>query len=144
MQSPALKVKEALYTALNGNVSYENKPIPVYSVVPDNVADKYIYLKEVVANNQDAKDRFISEGYFQIQVFTAFNTNAGSQAAALSISNTIINILQPQIGATLDLGANFNNVYLYRENSTGFSEDDLTRKIERRVLRFRFLIEELT
>jgi len=143
MQSPAQKIKEAVFAALNGNITYQGRDIPVYSVLPKNVAGMYVYIDEVVETNQDLKDRFMTEGYFQIQVFTSFNTNAGSQGPVLGISNEVCNLLQPMIGGTLDLSPIFNNAYLYRENISAFSEDDQTRKIERRVLRFRFLVEEI-
>ena len=143
MRSPEQKIKEALYLTLNNNITYNGGVVPVYTVVPDSVGSHYIFIAEVNEENADLKDRFMTAGYFVVQIFTAFNTTAGSQLAMLSIANDVLNAIQPTVGAILDLSPNFKNTYLYRENSLGFSEDDKTRKIERKVLRFRFQVEQL-
>lgn len=94
MKDPAHELILALYTALNGNVTYSATAIPIYSLPvswEDRPADQYVRIGEVKYDMDGSpKDGNISEGTVEIWVETFFiGKDVGSKVPMNDIANTI-------------------------------------------------------
>lgn len=97
MKDPSNVILQALYTALNGNVSYGGNAIPVYSRIiewGDRTVDQMIQLAEVRLGEDGAKDTYISRGTVDIYVDTFFTgKNEGSWVPVNAISSSISQLI---------------------------------------------------
>lgn len=143
MKDPGVSVYTALYDLLNGNVTVGAKTLPVYSFVPNDVQDGYVYLSEFSFNEDDTKDRFMSLGNMQIQIALPIEGPKGSRKELQEFSNVVLNLIRPNVNSKLDLAPNFSNPYLYAQSVRDFTnifDDDRTL---RKVIQLVIGIEEL-
>lgn len=133
MKDPSEKVLQAIYTALNGNVTVSGNTLPVYTVIPDSVENGYIYISDYTLSDDSLKDRFWTIGNVQIQIALNKADTGGSVKVLQQYSTEVLNALTPNVNSVLDLTPNFTNTYLYTQNittiSTLFSNDSTIRKV---------------
>lgn len=143
MKDPGDKVYTAVFTALDGNVTVGATTLPVYSFIPDNVNDGYVYLSEFEARENDAKDRFMWFGNLQIQIALPVVGPSGSRKELQQFSDVVVNLLRPNVNSTLDLTPDFINTYLYTQSIRDFLnlfDDDRTL---RKVIQLTLGIEQV-
>jgi predicted type IV restriction endonuclease len=101
MKDPTDKLMTALYSALNGNVSYGGSSIPVYTRVidwSDRTCDQYIQIADVLLDEDGTKDAYISNGDVSIIVDTFFTgKKEGSWTPANSIASSITELIDDVI-----------------------------------------------
>jgi len=143
MKDPSDELIGALYTALNGNVTYDSTSIPIYTMVvswEDRPADQYVQLGEVKYNmNMSPKDANISEGTVEIYVDTFFiGKNVGSKVPMNDIANTIGGLIDQAFtltSFTMTLGrVEFMEEFDYELDPSG--------TVFRKLITYSFIIEE--
>lgn len=142
MKSPSKELQTAYFTALNGNISYGGDNVPVYDVVPNNVAYPYIHLQDQIVNVQpQTKDTYITEVIFQIDIVTGFEGAYGGKSQAYDISNDVMDTIINR-GSYLSL-TNFNLFQCSLDLSSMVTTQTDTHILYINRIRFRNLIEEL-
>ena len=143
MKDPGVSVYTALYNLLNGNVTVGAKTLPVYSFIPDDVADGYVYLSEFSYTEDDLKDRFMNLGNMQIQIALPISGPKGSRKELQQFADVVLNLIRPNVNSKLDLSPDFSNPYLYAQSVRDFTnifDDDRTL---RKVIQLVIGIEQL-
>ena len=138
------KLYSAIFTLLSGNVSYDGNQIPVYSVVPQDVQNDYIYIADNNINEDETKDRFIQNGYINIQVVTRYDHGGFSDKKLNSVAAQVKDLLKATKTAVLDLSPDFNCTVWYLENDLKDYSLEQVEHASRRVLRYRFETEQIT
>ena len=90
MKDPTGELLTAFATAL-GSVAYNSKTWPVYTVQPPKGKRNYIYLSDLVLNENMAKDIYIFSGVIGIQISSIKDKN--SRVAVNSLANSILVLL---------------------------------------------------
>lgn len=132
IQKPILK---ALYSLLS------TQSVPVYSLVPDDVSQPFIYIGDIVSEPYDTKCNFHRNGTVNVEVFYKLTEADGSLDAMLDTMQHVKNILQP----TPDFVPDVTNDGLaisqwdldYEEMPMPFTDD---RRLLTAVLQYGFLI----
>jgi len=133
----------ALFSSLNGNITYQGQTIPVFELVPQSAQNDYIYLADLNLSESSAKDRFMQNGYINIQIITRLQHDGSSNVKLDNICNQVKQALKPTITAVPSLSPNFNCTFFYLENDIkDYSLEDV-EQVTRRILRFRIEVEEL-
>lgn len=104
MRDPSGDIVQAIYDAINGNVTYNSVTIPVY-VVPvaweDRTCDQYIRIAEVRFTEDGAKDLPVAKGSIDLYVTTFFTgKNEGSKVPMNSISNQVTQLIDQVFSLT--------------------------------------------
>ena len=143
MKDPSQELLDALYTALNGNVSHASIATPVYTRVKeweDRTCDQYIHMAEVrYTMDGSPKDGDLSEGTVDIFVDTFYTgKNEGSKEPMNSIAN--------QIGQLIDQGfslTSFTQVLGRISEMEDFDyELDPQGVVFRKLITYSFIIEQ--
>lgn len=143
MKDPSHELLGALYTALNGNVTYNSITIPIYSMVEsqeDLTADQYIQLGGVSYNmDMSPKDGNISEGTVDIYVDTFFiGKGIGSNVPKNNIAN--------QVGQLIDQSFSLSSFTQVLGRVSGMEdfdhELDPAGTVFRKLITYSFIIEE--
>jgi hypothetical protein len=142
MKDPSDELLDALYTALNTNVSYGGVDVPVYTRViswEDRPSDQYIQISEVRMIENGPKDAKITEGTVDIFVDTFFTgKDEGSKVPMNSISNSSTLL----IDTTFSLSS-FTQVLGRVESLEDFDyELDPQGAVFRKLITYSFIIEE--
>ena len=149
MKDPSEKIREAIYTALNGNLSYNAQNVDVFSDPADDdlsakrTNDFYVYvlIGDQTMEDVSSKDKFHTDNTFIIDIVTGFK-GYGSKAVVNDISSQVLQILTPSRASVLDLGVDFVNTFLYMEWSGPLQEETGTHRVLRKLIRFRLEVEE--
>ena len=143
MKDPGVSVYTALFDLLNGNVTVGATTLPVYSFIPDNVQNGYVYLSEFAYTEDDLKDRFMNLGNMQIQIALPISGPKGSRKELQQFADVVLNLIRPNVNSKLDLAPDFSNPYLYAQSVRDFTnifDDDRTL---RKVIQLVIGIEQL-
>jgi len=143
MKDPGVSVYTALFDLLNGNVTVGATTLPVYSFIPDDVQDGYVYLSEFAYTEDDLKDRFMNLGNMQIQIALPISGPKGSRKELQQFADVVLNLIRPNVNSKLDLAPDFSNPYLYAQSVRDFTnifDDDRTL---RKVIQLVIGIEQL-
>lgn len=112
MKNPADELQTAIYTALNGQITFDGSTVPVYDKTPNrpwNTAKTYdVWVQidtPVMTPFAGTKDRFISNFVANINILALYepNSNAGGQKVVNLISDQIMSLLIQRGGSTLSL-----------------------------------------
>ena len=133
----------ALYSSLNGNISYQGETIPVFELLPQSAQNDYIYLAELNLNEASAKDRFMQNGYINIHIISRLDGDAGSYKKLDNICNQVKGLLKSSVTAVPSLTPNFNCTFFFLENDIKDYSLETVEHVTRRILRYRFEVEEL-
>jgi len=142
MKDPSDELISALYTALNGNVTYGGAAVPVY-VVPvewdDLTVERYIRIAEVRWGDASPKDSNICDGTIDIYVDTFFTgKNAGSKKPMNSIANDASVLIHQTFSLT-----SFTQVLGRVESMEDFDyELDPQGLVFRKLITYQFITEE--
>jgi hypothetical protein len=142
MIDPSTDILQAVYTALNGNLSYDGVNYPVYTFAPKSESYNYVVLSEIDLFDASMKQRdFDLEGTLLIDVVTVNAPDNASMLASNSINSQILTLLIKQ-----DLPmTSFNfTVTPFLDTSNSVKEETETAVICRRLTRLRFWIQQKT
>ena len=143
MKDVSDKLYSSLYSLLSGNVSYGGEDILVAEFLPQSVQNDYIYLAELNLNEASAKDRFMQNGYINIQIVTRLQHEASSNKKLDNICNQVKNLLKPTVTSVPSLSPDFNCTFFFLESEIKDYSLEQVEHISRRILRYRMEVEEL-
>lgn len=102
MKDPSDSIRDWVYTALNGTVSYGGSTVPVYSFPTKDASMPYILIGEhFMTGEQGTKDAYITEHELVIEVYTSSTGNRATYAPANSITDSIIQLLRTRTSPTI-------------------------------------------
>ncbi len=129
MKDPIKYIRQAMITALNGNISYNGANVPVYGRVPSSASEPYIKIYSVQTNEADQNaDEFITETLTRIEVVTAFDSDSGGELEVNTIVNDILVIIRTRSSGYFDLSSNDFHVYTCVNEGVTYLEDDRNDK----------------
>ncbi len=129
MKDPIKYIRQAMITALNGNISYDGSNVPVYGRVPSSASEPYIKIYSVQTNEADQNaDEFIAETLTRIEVVTAFDSDSGGELEVNTIVNDILVIIRTRSSGYFDLSSNDFHVYTCVNEGVTYLEDDRNDK----------------
>jgi len=129
MKDPIKYIRQAIITALSGNVSYGGSNVPVYNRVPSSASEPYIKVYSVQTNEADQNaDEFITETLTRIEVVTAFDSDDGGELQMNTIVNDILVLIRTRSNGYFDLSSNDFNVYTCVNEGITYLEDDRNDK----------------
>lgn len=118
--------------------------LPVYSFVPDQTEEPYIFIGEVLQEENNVnKDDFNTINIFSVELYTGTNEWTDSLLIPLGWINDIKIALQPYKGYVMDIGPIFNMVYLRLENDQGLTQGDAVKKIYYCFMQYECEIQQL-
>jgi len=92
-----------IFTVLDGNVSYGGTSYPVYKSIPKTPATVYVWITEVMSDEDGTKDEFVYYGTVQVRVI-----NEGLQRAdkklIQGISGVTRGLLKTTKGSVFSIG----------------------------------------
>lgn len=140
MRDPASKIRKAVYDSLSDVIS-----CAVYNRVPNNASMPYVIIGgQNSSDNQRTKDTFLYEHSILVEIITGNESGAGGDIDADNIADEICVILNPlTISEYIQPASQFKIIVIELESSNAFNEDTETMVINRRLMRFRMIVEEL-
>jgi hypothetical protein len=95
MTDPTQDIMSALYTVLNGNLSYNSVDYPVYTVPPKS-GFNYVLIEDIAIQDDSTKDYYDFNILVTFEVVTSDAHDAGSFVAANNISTDLTTLLVGQ------------------------------------------------
>ena len=138
MKSPETILRDAVFTALDGQVSYNSVVVPVYSGKADPGDNLYIVMEETSSFEGSNKQGFGNEVTMTLEI-VHFQDRATTYKATDSVYNDMMQILLPSVhtpGFTLAAGWQAVKV---RVDTSDFLEQ-AEQTIVRRIIRLKATI----
>jgi hypothetical protein len=146
MKDPIKFIRNAYFTALDGNITYNGSTIPVYDEEADETGgDYYIIISTIVDADLPNKGKFMNEMEVLIDVVSQNNWRVDLVKQIVdAITGKILDRIIPSIGTTnLIENADFQIVDVRKSASQHVPILDTgTKKIVRRLTRFTQIIIE--
>ena len=144
MKDPSYSLRKAIYSRLNGNVSYNAVNVPVYNRVEDAAVYPYILLmSEQVTETDQNRDNYNNDALVTIEVVTRFDSDDGGQKVANIIMNDITVLMRTRTSGYLNLSADGFEVYGTVSDGVNQLEEDYTDHYYfRSILTMRFKVGE--
>lgn len=117
MKHPGLGVIQAVFEALNGNLSYDGNNVPVYSSMPQGVNGYYVYLSAIRNTEDYTKTTFGGRVRFDVKIVAPMFENSGSKIGLYNIASQVTGIMRPTRGGNLSLQDGLSNRLIYQEDS---------------------------
>ena len=137
-------IRKAIYTALNGNISYNSVNIPIFDEAPDEAqSSHYILFSTQTEDDATNNARFVTEGEILLDIVT-IHPSYTTKVVAESISDTIMGILTPTVttrGITLPSGYSLTLFRRERSYSIPMLQSS-TGKVIRKILRYSYRIQQ--
>lgn len=137
-------IRTAIYSALNGNLSYNSINVPIFDEAPTQAQTApYLILSTQTDTNTSNNARNVHEGDILLDIVTIQSAFVNKEIAE-TISNQIQAIIQPTVtGNGLTLAGSYTLTYIRRESSNYLPmlQSD-TAKILRKIIRYQFRIQE--
>ena len=143
MVNQAADIYKSFVTALN-SIVYNANTIPVYSVSPPkNPGAIFIQLGTITTVQEGCKDLFGHECTMDIQIIDESSRNYSSPKIAEEVAGLVQEALLANVLSVVTM-SNFDMIYLRLDNA--FNDAGLfdTDRSYRRILQFRFMIDEKT
>lgn len=140
MRDPNSKIRKAVYDSLNGVISCS-----VYNRVPNNASMPYVIIGgQNTSDNQRTKDTFLYEHSILVEIITGNESGAGGDLDADNIADEICQILNPlTISGYIQPTNLFKIIVIELESSNALNDETETMVINRRLMRFRMIVEQL-
>jgi hypothetical protein len=146
MKDPIKFIRNAYFTALDGNITYNGSTIPIYDEEADETGgDYYIIISTIVDADLPNKGKFMNEMEVLIDVVSQNNWRVDLVKQIVdAITGKILDRIIPSIGTTnLIENADFQIVDVRKSASQHVPILDTgTKKIVRRLTRFTQIIIE--
>lgn len=117
MKHPGLGVIQAVFQALNGNLSYDGNNVPVYSSMPQGVNGYYVYLSAIRNTEDYTKTVFGGRVRFDVKIVAPMFENSGSKIGLYDIASQVTAIMRPTREGNLGLSDGLSNRMIYQEDS---------------------------
>jgi len=135
MRSPETILRDAVYTALSGAVSYNSVIVPVFSAIADPSSDLYIVLEETSSFEQSDKQHFGNDVTLTMEI-VHYQDRAATYVIVDSIYNDMMEILLPTVNVPgFTVAAGWQAVKV-RVDTTDFVEQ-VEQVIVRRIIRLK-------
>ena len=92
-----------IFTVLDGNVSYGGTSYPVYKSIPKTPATVYVWITEVMSDEDGTKDEFVYYGTVQVRVVNEGLQRADKKAIQ-GISGVTRGLLKTTKGSVFSIG----------------------------------------
>jgi len=89
MKDPGIELQKAYYSALDGNVTYNNNTVPVYDVVPAEPTYPYIQLRDKTTTQWSDKTHYGADVTQALSIIERFQGSFGSRDGVYSIQNDV-------------------------------------------------------
>lgn len=141
MRHTGTEIYSAFYDLLNGNVTYGGSTIPVYSGMPANKNEDYIYLEEMTQTDWEGHDRFGTEETFTIQIVCRDKGKVPSKIKVMNIASQVYNLIKPTVYSEVIMD-NFTMTGLQLDNA--FSDNLINDSdfLQRYIMTWRYFISE--
>jgi len=143
MLEPSEKLREAYFTALNGNLTdTASANVPLYDRVPSNVGDKYVFVSDYTCN-----DSLSDKGYYGFEctitlvIVCKYTGDDGGKKEADRIAEQITTLIRTRTG--LSMGSEFSMLTNQLDDSNSFEKQLKGGTESSRVLKFRHLIAQI-
>lgn len=103
--------------------------LPVWSYVPNNTEEPYIFIGDIDTQQLGNKDEFRIGGTFSVELYTGSNEWKGSLETPLEWLYKIKQTLQPNVSSVLELNTIFDMTYLTLEFDSGIQQSTDTKRI---------------
>jgi len=145
MKDPNYSVRKAIYSRLNGNISYNAVNVPVYNRVEDAATYPYILLISDQATETDQnRSDYNNDALVNIEVVTRFDSDDGGQKVANLIMNDITVLMRTRTSGYLDLSSDGFKCYGTVSEGINHLEESLSDHYYfRSILTMRFKVNEL-
>lgn len=146
MKDPVKFIKDAYYNLLDGAVTYNGSPIPVYDEEADPAGNTYYIIISTVTNtDQDVKTKFFSDTQIVIDVVTLLDYQMPKEKEIVDvICGKIMNLVRPT-KETIGISNTSDFQVLGVKQSGGGHQpvlDTGTKKVVRRILIYEQTIVE--
>lgn len=138
MKSPETILRDAVFTALDGQVSYNSVVVPVYSGKADPGDNLYIVMEETSSFEGSNKQGFGNEVTMTLEI-VHFQDRATTYKATDSVYNDMMQILLPSVNTPgFTLAAGWQAVKVRVDTSDFLEQAEQT--IVRRIIRLKATI----
>ena len=139
MKDPSDQIIGAFYTALNGNLSYGSTNWPVYTSSPSGT--DYVLIGDLDLVDASAKIERLHEGTIIVEVVNGGNNKTFSRKKVNDISDDILS----RIAYVYLTMTGFSFVVApYVEAMNTFEETTDTEIVVRKLITFRFIVQQTT
>ena len=131
MRDPRLDIMSTIVSLL------EPMSLPVYTTVPNNEANPFIFLGNVNLSQAINKSEFQITGTIDVELYTGSNSWVGSLLPAYEWLQELKRLLQPNIDFVLPLTD--NHMFIWRMNDdSGFTDITETEKLYVATVQYEF------
>jgi hypothetical protein len=135
LKNASKAIREAYYTALNGNISYGGNNVPVYKNVPvQTMPDHFIEIASIDEVNELNDHKWMRECILTLEVVST-QYQFRDYTVVDEISEDVQQIIIATIGGSLT-DTNFQIGHIQVESSRYLNETDGNRFITRKILQF--------
>lgn len=142
MKDCSNSVRSIYVAALNGNITYNGKNVPVYGQPPFvTVPDQYVIINNIIESDQNTNNSFGNIVEVTIEIYSEQNKN-NNMGQVDSISSQILNILIPDTGIDGFDDSDFEVFPMARTSSTYLPLWEGDNYISRKILTIRNLVNQ--
>lgn len=138
MKFPANILQQRLYERLSG-INHNAKNVPFYDYVPDTIDPPFLNYISDTFTDDSSKNDYSFNTTVTLEVVTAFT----GRKSANEITDSVLQALITDSTAYPDLSPDFKIYHIQLDNAFDQHEDTQTGTLLRKILRFRFLIQQL-
>jgi hypothetical protein len=142
MKDSANNVRDIYVNALNGNITYNGKNVPVYGQPPFvTPPDRYVIINNIIEVANNTNDSFDNEVEVTIEIYSEQNKN-NNVSQVDNISGQILNILIPDTKINGFSDTDFYVFPMARTSSNYLPLWDGDNYIARKVITIRNLVNQ--
>lgn len=130
----------AVFTVLNGNVTYSGTTYPVYKSIPKTPASVYVHIHNVLHAEDGTKDDFLYEGTVQVEVVDEGKQRADTKLAQ-KILGVVRGLLKTSKGSTFTVTGRTLIIFSHASFNTFIEQADNAISRIRLIDVYNFLIE---
>jgi hypothetical protein len=117
--------------------------LPVLSIIPDSHPKPFIFIGEIESDQSGAKGNFVLTGGFVVELYTGSQEWTGSLEQPLKWSSDIKEALQPVADNTIDIGPDFQMVFLKMGYDSGLIQYDTANRYFNNRIQYEYIIKQL-
>lgn len=140
MKDPDFQLQKAYYTALNGNITYSGKDIPIYDRIPRGAGEAWIQIGDFISTRQESKDGYSTERMVSLTCHTRLRSGGGKKKVN-SISNQVLQLIIDQ--PLIDTSGQFEFHEQTLETSSNTEDSQADRVIFQKVLIIKNYVEQI-
>ena len=136
-KDPTKAILKALFETL------EPVGLPVYSFVPNDTSNPYIFIGDIQLNeNQTAC--FIVSGTFTVELYTGSNSWVNSLDVPLTWAQDIKTALKQDKGSVLDVNPTHTMIYMRMDNDSGLQQYSNIERLFVDTIQYEFELQQNT